>query len=364
MYSKPTFTKSDEENRHFKLLKEVVTERLSEKTQPHLWHRIKCFVLPFAYIAFWYLAMVFKSQPALYYVFFSLIGITTTLIFVNLIHEACHFQLFKKKWHNKMMIYFFDCMGANSFIWSIRHIRLHHNYPNTVGWDCDIEQGGPIKIFPSKKQSYMQRFQHYYMFILYPFFFFNWVFVRDFRDFYSSERYVRKVCVIPAIEHLKLWIFKLFFISFTILIPVFAFHIPFLQAFSGLVFLMFSGSLVGMIILLTPHANTGNEFPVPDENSSLESSWFRQQFVTTNDVKGDLFFSKYLMNNFNFHLAHHLFPHLSAWQTAAATDIIREFAAEHHLPYKSYTLFEAFRLHYQLIRKNAIMPQSIFEEDM
>jgi linoleoyl-CoA desaturase len=127
---------------------------------------------------------------------------------------------------------------------------------------------------------------------------------------------------------------------------------------------MCSGSLVGMIILLTPHANTGNEFPVPDEDSNLGTTWLTQQFVATNDIKGANFFSKYLMNNFNFHLAHHLFPNISAHQTEIATDVIKEFAAQHGLPYKSYTLFEAFRLHYQLIKKNAIDPESIFEDDM
>lgn len=364
MFLKPAFKKCEEESRHFRLLKEAIGQRLSENSPHHPWHRIKCFLFPFAYIAFWYLAVSFHSQPALYYFFFSLIGISTALIFVNLIHEACHLRLFSKKWQNQMMMYFLDFMGANSYIWSLRHIRLHHNYPNTIGWDCDIEQGGPVKIFPSKKHRFMQRFQHYYIFILYPFFLFNWVFVRDFRDFYSSERYIRKVCVIPVAEHFKLWIFKLLFIAYIILIPVFAYHVPVIQAFLGLVFLMFSGSMIGMIILLTPHANAGNEFPVPDENSKLATTWLMQQYVTTNDIKGDNFLSKYLMNNFNFHLAHHLFPNLSAWQTEDATEIIKEFAAVHDLPYKSYTLSQAFRLHYQLIKRNAVRPLSIFEEDM
>jgi linoleoyl-CoA desaturase len=364
MSFKPAFAKCNEENQHFARLKEAVSQRLSDSDQSHPWHQIKCFALPFAYIAFWCVAVSYKSQPAIYYFCFSLIGITTALIFINLIHEAAHFRLFPKKWQNQVMMYFFDCMGANSYIWSIRHLRLHHNYPNTIGWDCDIEQGGPIKIFPSKKHGFMQSFQHYYIFILYPFFFFNWVFVRDFRDFYSSGRYVRKVCNIPVAEYFKLWIFKLFFISNIILIPIFVYHVAFSQAFAGLAFLMFSGSMVGMIILLTPHANVGNEFPIPDAESKLETTWLRQQFVTTNDIKGDSFFSKYLMNNFNFHLAHHLFPNISASQTEDATDIIKEFAASHRLPYKSYTLSQAFRLHYRLIKQNSIRPQSIFEEDM
>ena len=41
-------------------------------------------------------------------------------------------------------------MGANSYIWKIRHIRLHHNYPNVMGWDSDFEQSDTGKGFSTR----------------------------------------------------------------------------------------------------------------------------------------------------------------------------------------------------------------------
>jgi len=363
MSIKPNFSKNKEDDLNFILLKETIRKRVCLDNNNYA-NYIRAFFLPFFYFLFWVLAMKFSENPYLYILFYSLMGINVTLIFVNLIHEACHYTLFKNKWKNKTYIYLFDIIGANSFIWCNRHIRMHHNYTNTVGWDSDIEQGSPLKLFPSENFSNIQKYQHYWVFLLYPLFLLNWLLIRDFRDFYSSKRYIRKFIKIPMKEYVKLWFFKLLFFSYIIFIPIFVFNIGALQAVSGFLIQMISGSLLGMVILLTPHVNVGNEFPVPNEDCELQTSWIRHQFMTTNDVIGENFISKHLMNNFNFHLAHHLFPNISSAHMPKITKIIKKFALENHFPYKSYSLIKAFRLHHQLIRKNAIEAQNYFEESM
>jgi linoleoyl-CoA desaturase len=363
MSLKPTFTKSIEEDQHFIILKQSVKEHL-RSAHTNYQNQIKAFLLPFLYFLFWFLALQNRSTPFLYYLFYSFMGVFVTLIFVNLIHEACHYTLFKKKWKNKSIMYLFDCIGANSYIWINRHIRMHHNYPNTIGWDTDIEQGGPLKLFPSENHLFIQKYQHYWIFLLYPLFLLNWLLVRDFRDFYSGKRYIRKFVKIPRLEYFKLWFFKFLFISYTIIIPILIFKVSVGQALLGFLIQMICGSLVGLVILLPTHANSGNEFPVPDENCQLPTTWLRHQFLTTNDVHSENFITKYVMNNFNFHLAHHLFPNISSTQIIKVTQIIKQFAAEHNFPYKSYSFSKAIQLHYQLIKKNAIRPNSIFEETM
>jgi linoleoyl-CoA desaturase len=156
----------------------------------------------------------------------------------------------------------------------------------------------------------------------------------------------------------------LLFFSYIIIIPFFVFNVGIGQAIAGFLVQMICGSLLGMVILLTPHVNVGNEFPVPNKDNKLQTSWIRHQFITTNDLNGENFISKHLMNNFNYHLAHHLFPNVSSAHLSKITKIIKEFALENHLPYKSYSLINAFRLHHQLIKKNAIQTRIFFEETM
>ena len=117
--------------------------------------------------------------------------------------------------------------------------------------------------------------------------------------------------------------------------------------------LTLAGSVLAMIVLLTPHVNAENDFPVPDENRMLENSWFLHQLRTTNDIKNTNWFVRNFMGNFNYHLSHHLFPNISAVYAPEVTEVIREFLDENGLPYKSYSIKDSLAKHFQLIRSNA-----------
>ena len=69
------------------------------------------------------------------------------------------------------------------------------------------------------------------------------------------------------------------------------------------------------------------------------------------------------MANFNFHIAHHLFPNISFVYAPEVTKIIKNYAEEHDLPYKSYSLTTALKYHYRLIKSNSIT-FDLFEENM
>ena len=75
-------------------------------------------------------------------------GIFLLFNFINLLHEAVHGTLFKNRWLNEAHIHFFDLMGANSYIWKMRHIKLHNRFPNVMNWDSDFEQSALVKVFP------------------------------------------------------------------------------------------------------------------------------------------------------------------------------------------------------------------------
>src|SRR6266536_2729119 len=66
---------------------------------------------------------------------------------------------------------------------------------------------------------------------LYPLFIFNWLLIRDFKDFFNKKKLVWKVTAIPAVEYVKLFIFKGVFIFYTLILPMLVFHIIFLQIF-------------------------------------------------------------------------------------------------------------------------------------
>ena len=301
-------------------------------------------------------------DKGLFYGLYALMGIISVLIFINIIHDAVHHNVFKKPWMNNAITLVFDLLGGNSYIWKKRHLLLHHNYQNIAGWDSDIEQAGLIKIFRHEKATIINKNQHWLIFFLYPLYLFNWIFIRDFKDFFLKKRDIKKVCKIPAIEYLKLILFKAFFVFYMVLVPMFL-GAELMVVLGALFVLMATGSIFALLSLLTPHVNIENLFPLPNRHGELNVSWFEHQFKTTNDVSLNNWFTRHVMGNFNFHLAHHLFPKFSSVYAPEITREIQKYAEEHGFNYRSYKLTQALDYHYKLIKANAYH-EGFFEEDM
>ena len=173
---------------------------------------------------------------------------------------------------------------------------------------------------------------------------------------------IKKVCIIPTIEYFKLFFFKALFIFYMVIVPIMLGLDWYVSI--GALFVMFAvGSVFALLSLLTPHINDMNQFPLPNESGKLNVSWFKHQFVTTNDVSLNNWFTRNIMGNFNFHLAHHLFPNINSVYAPEVTSEIRNYAIENGFEYRSYKLFKALNYHYKLIKANAVT-DNFFEEDM
>ena len=290
-------------------------------------------------------------------------GLLIVINFLNLIHEAVHNTLFRRKLYNKFYINLFDLMGANSYIWKIRHTRLHHNYPNVLGWDSDIENSPLLRIFPHGAFSKYHKYQHIYLPLIYPTFLFNWLLIRDFKDFFPKKNIISKVASIPVIEYVKLFIFKAAFFFYTIVLPVMVLRISWGLALSAFFLMVFTASILALIVLLTPHANIESEFPLPGENSNMPSDWFLHQLSTTNDVSEDNWFTRFFMGCFNYHIAHHLFPYVNHVYYPEITKVIEQFTKDHQLPYRKLPLLVSLHNHYLLLKNNAAH-ENLFEETM
>ncbi len=363
---KPVYNKSAEETALFSELRKRVNERV--KAIPGNRDniiKVKVFLLPLLYLGC-YLAAVFNgANPAIYASFFAAMGIILVLIYLNLIHEAAHNNIFKNKKYNKAVLRIFDFIGANSFIWERRHIVSHHSYPNVDGWDTDIEQSGVLKIYPYGEAKGIQKYQHRFFFMVYPLYLFNWMFIRDFRDFFDRNRIIQKVQTrIPGKEKMKMLLFKLFYFFYQIVVPIVFFHVSWKLAVGAWLLQILVASTFALFVLLPLHAVPENEFPLVDENSNLPYSWLRHQFEVTNDLKENNQFFRYVLGNFNYHVAHHLFPNYSYEYYHEITDEIKKFAKEHNFRYKQYPLFTALGMHYNLLKTNATSIGEMMEESM
>jgi linoleoyl-CoA desaturase len=176
--SKPVFPKENNNQIFLKLREkanQIVKDLYAERQKIILF---KAILFPLMYVAAYLSAILWAREPIVFYGCYFIMGLMLMIIFINLIHDAVHHVLFSNKHLNNLYVHFFDLMGANSYAWKIRHTRLHHNYPNVMGWDTDIDQSPLARIFPYGPFSKIHKYQHIYLPLLYSFYLLNWLLVR------------------------------------------------------------------------------------------------------------------------------------------------------------------------------------------
>ncbi len=360
---KPLFSSGQEKKVFISLRKDA--QEIVKLLEPRRRREIilKAILFPVAYFLVYFAALYWGKNIAFFYTCYFLLGLLLVFVFLNTIHDAVHCTLFKNNRSNQLYVYLFDLMGANSFIWKVRHVRFHHNYPNVEGWDTDIEQSKLARVFPHGPYTKIHKFQHIYLPFLYPLYLANWLLVRDFKDFFSRKRTVHKLVHIPAIEYVKLFIFKGIFFCYMIVIPKLVLDISWGQAIVAFGILLFTASIFSLAVLLSPHANTQNEFLLPDDHNQLPYNWFTHMLVTTNDVSHHNWFTRYFMGCFNYHVVHHLFPHINHVYYPEITKLLKKYTWQYQLPYRECSLITSLVNHYKLLKLNR-MPEDIFEECM
>jgi linoleoyl-CoA desaturase len=342
-------------------VKKIVSESASRKKPEII---LKGILFPLAYVLTYMAALYWGNNITILYSLYCLLGFLLVFVFLNIIHDAVHDTIFENRFANKVLVHFFDLMGANSYIWQLRHVRFHHNYPNVNGWDTDIEQSNLFRVFPDGGYSKMHKYQHIYLPFLYPFYLLNWMLVRDFKDFFNKKKTVRKLVKIPVVEYVKLFVFKAAFLFYILILPKMLLDITWGQAVIAFLVMMFTASIFSLAVLLSPHANTESEFPLPDSNNKLPHSWMMHMLLTTNDVTHDNFFTRFFMGCFNFHVAHHLFPNVNHVYYPEVTKLLKDYAKKYGLPYRQTSLVRSLRDHYRLIKQNKEPVSHIFEETM
>ena len=362
---KPQFTKSNAvaEAAFQQLRKDV--NLLITQLEPFRRKNIvfKALLFPLLYIATYTSLLEWGRNDWVFYSSYFMLGVTLVMIFLNTIHDAVHGTIFKQKWANEIYVYFFDLMGANSYVWRLRHVRFHHNYPNVEGWDTDIEQSSLARIFPTGKVSPFHKYQHIYLPLLYPLYLFNWLLLRDFKDFFNKRKTIWKLVNIPRKEYMKLFVFKAAFLFYLLVIPHWVLSVVWLKIITGFLLMLFTASIFSLMVLLSPHANTDSEFPVPDELNKLPHNWMMHMLTTTNDVSHDNWFTRFFMGSFNFHVVHHLFPNVNHVYYPEITGLLQQYARQYGLPYRQYSLRVSLSNHFRLLKQNGAT-ENIFEETM
>ncbi|HJV19993.1 MAG TPA: acyl-CoA desaturase [Sediminibacterium sp.] len=269
----------------------------------------------------------------------------------NVMHDGSHGSFSTNKWVNRIAASSISMLGANHFMWNVKHNMIHHSFTNVDGVDDDIEIGILMRMAPTQKHVKAHRFQHLYFWMLYMLLYVFWIFFTDYKKYFTQKIGNVPLKKMRIADHIEFWGVKLYHAAVFIIIPiVFVGWVNWVIGF--LIMSMFAGFVLSIVFQLA-HTVEHTEFPVANfDTHQLPDEFAAHQIKTTANFATRNKLVSWLVGGLNFQIEHHLFPKISHVHYPAISDIVRNVCKEYQLQYIEYpTVRRAVVAHVRFLKQ-------------
>ena len=307
---------------------------------------------------FWgaYALVLYFGESAWSLVFCALLGFGMAQVGMNVMHDANHKSFSRKNYVNRIFqILGSDLVGVSSFNWRVKHNLLHHTFTNIHGHDEDIQAPEWLLRFDPHTPLYKaQKIQHLYAPLFYGVVTIPWIFWDDFRDIfrYKNEKTIQIKSRVFWEEFSLMLFFKLSYVAFIFLIPVFVVGISFWWVLLGFLIVQFVCGLFLAHVFQLAHVVERTKIVKPPITGSLKNHWAIHQLLTTFNFSPGSKIANFLTGGLNHQVEHHLFPTISHVHYPELSKIIKKTTKKFNLPYcENKTFWSGLMSHYRLLKR-------------
>jgi len=311
-------------------------ERVGKSTTGDYSLFIKAIVLMVSFLSV-YVHLVFFTPVAWVAIIECVVlGGLTAAIGFNVMHDGAHGSFSKYKWVNFMAGLSLNFLGANNFMWRMKHNVIHHAFTNVAGVDDDIDARPFLRLCESQKHYRMHKYQHWYFWMAYSLLYLWWIFFADYKKYFTRRIGSTPLSKMKISDHISFWSFKvlhvLLFIGIPIAITGFA-----QWAIGFLIYSLFAGFVLSIVFQLA-HTVEHTHFPQQEviDSGRMEDEWAIHQIRTTANFATRNKLVSWLVGGLNFQIEHHLFPKISHIHYPAISKIIKNACQEYGINYIEY----------------------------
>lgn len=297
-----------------------------------------------------YYGMIHSETLFSFYCYYLLMGLSVLLTAFNIAHDAAHGVAVRSPFWNKVLFSIsFNLQGNNAYVWGKNHNESHHLYTNIEGSDIDVLNNPLFRMTTTQPLKKIHRYQHLYAPILYLFYSLNWFLFRETLMLFNYSSRTISIKIPPA-EVVKLIFFKLFYIGYMIVLPIFL--LPFGWQYVLAAFLLnhFMVSLIFVGVLGVSHLSDYVSHPEPDEQLRLPMSWPTLQMRTSVDYNPASRLFNWTLGGFNAHALHHLLPNISHVHYLDILPIFRRLARKHGITYMEMPYGQSLSAHFRFLK--------------
>lgn len=277
-------------------------------------------------------------------------GLLIAAVGFNVMHDGSHGSFSNHPLVNKLAALTLNVLGGSAYMWNQKHNVIHHAYTNVHEVDDDLDAGIFIRMTVHQRKLLIHRLQHWYFWALYCLLYLFWIFVSDYKKYFSGRIGAIPLKKMAFRDHLSFWTGKILFAVVFIVIPIMSYGFSsWLIGF--LVMTMLTGFVLSIVFQLA-HTVNDTHFPTANpETGKMEDEWAVHQLKTTANFATRSKVIGWLVGGLNFQVEHHLFPRISHIHYPAINKIVKQTCAEFNMPYIEYrTMGKAIASHFSYLR--------------
>lgn len=332
----------------FNVLKEKVDTYFKSNNIPQTGNYklyIKTALLLLSVAALYTVLVFFTPNMWVSIVLCCLMGINLAGIGFNIMHDGAHGSFSQKTWVNELMGYSLNVMGGSVYLWKYKHNVNHHSFTNIEGMDDDIDIKPWIRVHEDQEKYWYHRFQHIYWAGLYGVTYLLWIFVQDFKKYFTGKIGETPFRKMDTKEHFIFWISKLLYIAAFIILPIFS--VGLIETIIGYSVISFVCGFIIAVVFQLAHIVEDAQFSTPDKESyKIEEEWAVHQIKTTANFATKSKIVSWFTGGLNFQVEHHLFPRISHIHYPKISQLVRETCEQFNVAYLEFpTVLSAVRSH-------------------
>lgn len=342
----------DEGSDFYKELIETIEQYFLEKGIRKTGNKTMIFkiILYFSLDILFYALMITSTNIITFYTFYIFMGISILLTAFNISHDAAHGVAVKSKFWNKILFSLsFNLQGNNAYVWGKNHNESHHLYTNIEGSDIDVLNNPLFRMTESQPLKWFHKYQFIYAPFLYLLYSINWFFFRETLMLINFSSRTIKI-EIPRSEIIKLVVYKLLYIAYMIVLPIYFLSFGWQTVLLAFLFNHFLISILFVGVLGVSHLSDFVEHPVPNQDNKLDISWPKLQMCTSVDYNANSIFLNWTLGGFNAHALHHLLPNICHIHYLDILPMFRELAEKHNLTYMEMSYRKSLAAHFRFLK--------------
>jgi len=264
----------------------------------------------------------------------------------SIAHDALHSAYSSNEKVNKFLGMTMNLVGANDYMWKIKHNIKHHTFTNIYEKDEDLSVVKFLRLSPNAPHRGIHRLQHIVAFLAYSLLSLSWVFYTDYNKIfrYKDNAHPRK-------EMIKLFAFKLFYYGYILVLPLCLLPIPWWHVLIGFVAMHLVGGFIITIVFQLAHVVEDTDHPEPEEGL-VDNAWIVHQMETTANFAVRNPVITWFVGGLNFQVEHHLFPQICSIHYPEISQIVERVAKKYDITYYNHHSFwSAVSSHYKTLKK-------------